>query len=87
MNTWPIVYGCHQTGALHIELAASYSADCFLLCFSAFCAVRGHPAFVYTDRGTQLRKASSAISSAEAGLDWSRIAEATAVSGTSTVSV
>ena len=30
LKVWPIIYGCHVTGALHSELAWSYGTDTFL---------------------------------------------------------
>lgn len=40
--------------AVHIEVAANYSTDSFLLAFSRFTSIRGWPSVVFSDPGTQL---------------------------------
>ena len=54
--TYPIVFCCLNTGALHVELAHTYSTDAFLTCYKSFTSIRGTPAAVYSDWGTQLTK-------------------------------
>ena len=71
LTVYPVVYGCHVTGSLHSELAWSYGTDTFLITFAAFTAVRGRPAKLYTDRGTQLVKAGDYLDPAE--WDWDEI--------------
>ena len=43
LKVWPVILGCHNTGALHVELCWTYGTDSFLVAFSAFVAVRGRP--------------------------------------------
>ena len=61
MKTWPIVFCCLNTGAVHVELSHTYGTDSFLLQYSNFTSLRGNPVSVYSDRGTQLVKASSYV--------------------------
>ena len=61
----PVVFGCLNTGAVHIELNKTYGTDALLLSISAFTSIRGYPAVFYTDQGTQLFKAAKFIDSKE----------------------
>ena len=69
--TWPVVFGCLNTGAVHIELNKMYGTDVLLLSISAFTRIRGYPAVFYTDRGTQLCKIAKFIDSKEDPVNWS----------------
>ena len=76
LKTWPIVFGCHLTGALHVELCWTYGTDAFLTAFDNFTAIRGKPSSVYTDRGSQLTKASTFIAEENPkNWDWDSIEE------------
>ena len=57
MKVWPVVFGCLNTGAVHIKLNKTYGTNAFLLSIRAFTSIRGYPTVFYTDRGTQLCKA------------------------------
>ena len=50
VEVYPTVFSCLSNGALHVEVASSYSADAFLAAYMAFTSVRGDPASIYTDR-------------------------------------
>ena len=63
LKVWPIIFGCLNTGAVHIELNKTYVTDALLLSITLFTSIRGYPARFYTDRGTQLSKAGSFIDS------------------------
>ena len=49
LKTWPVVFCCMNTGALHIELSENYSSDAFLICYEKFVSIRGRPTAVYSD--------------------------------------
>ncbi|BES97685.1 Pao retrotransposon peptidase [Nesidiocoris tenuis] len=58
--------------SIHIEVACDLSTQAFLSCYRNFCARRGNPAEVYSDRGTnfvgasnELRRLSQLLSSPE----------------------
>ena len=83
LKVWPIVFCCHVTGALHTELSYTYGTDAFLVAYSSFTAVRGTPATVYTDSGSQLCKAVQYVESDDPGKwDWATVEEQTGRQGT-----
>ena len=69
LKTWPIVLCCMNTGALHIELSHSYGSESFITCYDRFVSLRGTPSAVYSDRGSQLTKASD-INTEENSVNW-----------------
>ena len=77
IKVWPVVVCCLTTGATHIELAEGYGADPFLQAFSNFASVRGYPSQVYTDKGSQLTRASENIAEQTENWNWTKIEEAT----------
>ena len=84
LKVWPVVFTCMSVGALHIEVSSSYGADSFLVSFKAFTAVRGRPARVYTDLGSQLVKAANYAGNEEdpANWNWRKIEEVEGRQGT-----
>ena len=70
MKVWPVVFGCLNTAAVHIELNKNYGTDALLLSITLFTNIRGHPAKFYTDRETQLLKAGSFINPKENPANW-----------------
>ena len=70
LKVWPVVFVCMNTGGLHIELAHTYGTDALLLCIGAFASLRGYPATIYTDRGSQLCKAAQFASHKEDPQNW-----------------
>ena len=70
LKVWPVIFGCLNTGAMHIELNKTYGTDALLLSISAFTSIRGYPSVFYTDRGTQLCKAAKYINSKEDPVNW-----------------
>ena len=49
LKVWPVVFGCLNTGAVHLELNKTYGTDALLLSIMAFTSIRGYPATFYTD--------------------------------------
>ena len=78
VKVWPLVIGCFSTGATHIELCVNYGSDAFLQAFTNFATVRGYPAQVYTDKGSQLARASQNVAENPVNWDWKHIQAATA---------
>ena len=78
MKCWPVVVVCMQTGATHIMLAHNYGTEAFLLQWSGFTALRGHPKLVISDRGSQLVSAAAKLPWSKkedpSSWDWSSIA-------------
>ena len=54
MKVWPLLIVCRATGALHTLVMHNYGTTVFLLQWSNFVALRGNPAKVVSDRGSQL---------------------------------
>ena len=70
LKVWPVIFGCLNTGAVHMELNKTYGTDTLLLSISAFTSIRGYPSVFYTDRGSQLCKAAKYIDSKEDPVNW-----------------
>ena len=70
LKVWPVVFGCLNTGAVHIELNKTYGTDALLLSITAFTSIRGYPATFYTDRGSQLCKAAQYVDTKEDPKNW-----------------
>ena len=70
MKVWPVVFGCLNTGAVHIELNKTYSMDALLLSITSFTSIHGYLAKFYTDKGTQPSKAGSFINNNENSANW-----------------
>lgn len=49
-----VIFVCHYSGAVHLELAEDYSAKAFLSAFQRFMHIRGAPRTVVSDPGSQL---------------------------------
>ena len=58
---WGVVFVCMNTSAVHLELAESYNTESFLMAFRRFLTVRGTPARIVSDRGSQLVDAAKEI--------------------------
>ena len=60
-KTWGLLFSCLATKAVSLWLAAGYSKKDFMICFDKQTAVYGLPAFIVSDRGTQLMAAEKEI--------------------------
>ncbi|MCP4995043.1 MAG: hypothetical protein GY934_14860, partial [Gammaproteobacteria bacterium] len=52
LKVWPVLFNCLNTGAVDIRLAYKQGTDAFLTAWNTFCAIRGDPRTVYSDRGS-----------------------------------
>ena len=82
MKVWVVIFLCLNTKAVSIELAPGYSTSDFLLAYSTYVSQRGDPAFVHSDRGSQLVSAQRLLSDDLPKYDWSDIASSSALKGT-----
>ena len=80
MKTWPVIFCCLNTSAIHIKLLHSYSAQAFMLGWNKFVSIRGRPNFVYSDQGTQLSAGAKSIAATDEW-DWKKIANTLATEG------
>ena len=49
-----VIFTCLSTRAVHLELAESYDTDAFLGALRRFSSIRGYPATMHSDNGSQL---------------------------------
>ena len=68
---WGVLFCCTATSAVHIEVTEDYSCDSFLLCLKRFINLRGVPARIQSDPGSQLLAAASEFGK----WDFSKITE------------
>ena len=76
-KVWPVIFGCMNTGALHVELCSGYGADAFLQSYTNFTSLRGAPSKVYTDKGSQLVRASENVTESPEKWNWSQVEDKT----------
>ena len=85
MKAWPLLFVCQGTGALHICLMHDYGTEAFLLQYRSFVSLRGKPAKVTSDQGSQLTsKGNVVVTAAEhpTSWGWQEVADRTAQEGT-----
>ena len=68
---WGVIFCCTVTSAVHLEVTEDYSCDSFLLCLRRFFNLRGIPARIQSDPGSQLMGAAKQLGT----WDFSRIKE------------
>lgn len=49
-----VILNCLSTHAVHVDLAADYSTNKFLMVLRRFVSIRGYPSKLYSDNGPQL---------------------------------
>ena len=52
-----VIFTCLYTRSVYVDLANSCSTAGFLIVFRRFVSIRGYPAKIYSDNGTQFRGA------------------------------
>ena len=82
MKVWVVILLDLNAKAVNIELAPGYSTKDFMLAYSSHVSQRGDPAFVHSDRGSQLVSAQRLLNDDVPKYDWSGIASASAAKGT-----
>ena len=70
-DCYGVLFCCTATSAIHLEVSEDYSCDSFLLCLRRFINLRGTPARIQSDPGTQLMAAAKIIST----WDYSKLYE------------
>jgi len=82
-DCYGVLFCCTVTSAIHLEVAEDYSCDSFLLCLRRFINIRGTPARIQSDPGTQLMAAAKITTTWDyskiyewasgKGIDWHKI--------------
>lgn len=49
-----VIFNCLITRAVHVDLAADYSTNKFLMVLRRFVSIRGYPSKLFSDNGPQL---------------------------------
>jgi hypothetical protein len=76
-----VVFTCLNTRAVHLELAVDYSAMEFIQVLRRFFAIRGRPALILSDNGTQLVGAERELREMIAGWNKEKLREFAAEKG------
>ena len=74
-KVWGLLILCLNTKAVKLFIAAGYSTEDFLMAYEQFTSDHGHPAWIHSDRGSQLVKAAKEVDSPE--YDWEVIENST----------
>ena len=61
VKIWGCVFTCFSTRAIHLEALESLDTSSFLNAFTRFCAIRGYPISMWSDRGTNFIGASKKV--------------------------
>ena len=82
-EAWCCIFTCMTSRAVHLELCTDRSTDTFLMAFRRFSCLRGHPKFVWSDRGTNFVGAQKYLQEMVQNWDVIKIKTNLAESGTS----
>ena len=72
---WGVLFVCLNSRAVHIEFISGYGTDDFLLGFHRFTHLRGWPAEVYSDPGSQLVAADKELRSMWEAMNMDKISQ------------
>ena len=76
-----VVFTCLSSRAVHIELAENYSTAAFLGALRRFSAIRGYPATLHSDNGTQMIAANKELLQINNELEQKKICEMASING------
>lgn len=81
MKVWVVVFICLNVKAIKMYIAPGYSTEDFMIAYESHVSENGIPAFVYSDRGSQLTAAKTEVCF-EVKYEWSVIANNASKQGT-----
>ena len=64
-----VLFNCLVSRAMHVDLAANYSTEGFLVVLYRFISLRGYPSKLFSDNGSQLVAANKELQTVIEGLD------------------
>ena len=73
------LFTCFQTGAVHIEVAQSLTADSFIMAFMRLIGRRGSPEVVYSDNGSNFTGAESELKRHLSSLDQDKVSNSLSI--------
>ena len=76
-----VIFTCLLTRAVYFDISCDYSSDAFLLVLRRFASLKGYPAKIYSDVGSQLGAASRELQEMFNEFDWSKIKDETVHKG------
>ena len=74
-KAYGIIYNCLLSRAVHIELSTDYSTNGFLIALRRFMSIRGQPAKIRSDSGSQLVAANRELKEIIQGLEKKQLLE------------
>ena len=80
-KAYGVIFNCLSTRAVHVDLAPNYSTEKFLMVLRRFVSLRGYPAKMISDNGTQLTAANEELKKVVASWDWDELAAFGATKG------
>ena len=81
VKRWILTATDLATRAVHLELLEDQGVESFMLGFTRLCSRKGTPAVVYSDNGSNFKKANEDLKAYYKSLKWSEIEEKTAQQG------
>ena len=74
-KVWIVIYNCAATRAIHLDLTEDYGTDSILQSIRRFTALRGCPAEIQSDQGSQLIAAAKDIADLVRDWQWETVSE------------
>ncbi|XP_068756918.1 uncharacterized protein [Montipora capricornis] len=74
-KTYGVIFNCLGTRAVHVDLAADYSTEKFLMVLRRFASIRGYPSKLYSDNGPQLVAANEELKNVVQGWNQEQLKE------------
>ena len=72
-KAYGVIFNCLGTRAVHAELAPDYSTEKFLMVLRRFVSLRGYPAKLLSDNGTQLKAANEELQRVFKAWHWDEL--------------
>lgn len=74
-KAYGVLFNCLATRAVHVDLAPDYSTEKFLMVLRRFVSIRGYPAKLRSDNGTQLTAANEELQAVTRAWNWEELRE------------
>lgn len=76
-----VIFNCLSTRAVHVDLAADYSTNKFLMVLRRFVSIRGYPSKLYSDNGPQLVAANEELTNIVKGWNQEELQQFSVMEG------